>query len=96
MLNEVLVAPVKPLDAASNWYGGSALGRLMLRSGKVATPPAALTGFVPESRANTVPDPGVMLNVIAPLKSVAVFPNSSWAVTTTGGAIAAPVDASLG
>jgi hypothetical protein len=37
-----------------------------------------------------------MLTLIAPLKAVAVFPNSSWAATTTGGAMAAPVVASLG
>jgi hypothetical protein len=34
-----------------------------------------------------VPLRGVMLNGIDPVKSVALFPNASWAATTTGGAI---------
>ena len=60
---------------------------MMLKSENVAKPPTALTGLVPESKANGVPVSGVMPNVIAPIKSVAVFPKASWAVTTTGGAM---------
>jgi len=96
MLNGELVARVKAPDAASSWYGMTVLGRLMLRFENVATPPTALTGFVPESTANGVPVPEVMLSVIDPVKVVAVFPNASWAVTTTGGAIAALAAVLLG
>ena len=56
-LNEELVAPVRPFAPASSLYGNNVLGRLMLKSGKVARPPMGLTGFVPESAANTVPVP---------------------------------------
>jgi hypothetical protein len=87
MSNGELVAGVRLPDAASNLYGGTVLGRSMLKFENVAKPPTALTGFVPESKANGVPVSGVMLTVIAPIKSVAVFPNASWAVTTTGGAM---------
>ena len=72
------------------------LGRLMLKFENVAKPPTALTGLVPESKANGVPVSGVMLNVIAPIKSVAVFPNVSWAVTATGGAMIVVARALLG
>jgi hypothetical protein len=96
MLNGELVVGVRPPDAASNWYWGKVLGRLMLKVENVAAPPTALTGFVPESTANRVPVSGVMLNVIAPIKSVAVFPNVSWAVTATGGAMIVVALALLG
>ena len=63
----------------------------------MATPATAGTGFVPKSLALCETLPSVPnASRIGPVKSVAVFPRASYAVTWTGGVIALPCVAPVG
>src|SRR6266571_6632043 len=86
MSNAVLVAAVRAVAVAVSVYPVPALS--MLRFENVATPATAATVAVPPS----VPPPAFVpiTTVTSPVKSVAVFPCASRAVTCTGGEIADP------
>src|SRR5882672_10833886 len=87
-LNNGLFTATRPVDVARSRYPFPAL--LIDRSGNVATPATATTGLVPER----VPPPGFAVAGIAkltlPVNCVAVLPNASRAVTSTGGVMIAP------
>src|SRR6267142_60846 len=87
-LNSGLFTAVRPVEVARRRYPFPAL--LIDRSENVATPATATTGLVPES----VPLPGFapagIATLMLPVNCVAVLPNASRAVTSTGGVITAP------
>lgn len=92
MLNDELVAPVRPADAAFRVYPAPAL--LIERLEKVATPETAAVLVVPES----VPAPGFVpiASVIVAVDDVTVFPMLSATATLTAGLIDTPAVVDVG
>jgi hypothetical protein len=92
--SKAALVPVIAPDAARSVYPVPLLS--MLRSSKTATPATAVTDWVPDSVAPSVPVPVVMDTMTAPAKFTSTLSWSSRASTSRAGVIAAPAVAALG